>query len=292
MSMIGYLTSHDICNEMSMMRTTFKGTFLVVEGASDGRLYTKFIDNDSVRIMIAHSKNNVMGSVSEMNGRRKDKLIVGIIDRDMDTMLGKKRSPPVFQTDRRDMESTILSSNALSDVLSEYGDREKVEEFEKTYGSIGDSVARSAACLGILMYISYKKGMNLCFKDLDHDLFVNPRTLETDIPKMVATVYGNSMAQRYPRATISEQVRSMAEDLGASWDIARGHDAVAILRLGLLCAFGGYNSRGITEGELGGALRLAYSREYFRGSELYLKTSEWCRTHGIPLWSEESAVKD
>ena len=58
--MLDQLTSSDIANEVSMMRSVFKGTVLIVEGVSDSRLYGKFTDRENVRIMIAHSKNNVM----------------------------------------------------------------------------------------------------------------------------------------------------------------------------------------------------------------------------------------
>ncbi|MCQ2078444.1 MAG: DUF4435 domain-containing protein [archaeon] len=283
--MIAHLTAHDISNEMSMMRSAFKGTFLVVEGASDCRLYSKFVDSESVRIMVAHSKNNVIGSVGEMTGRRADGKTLGIVDRDMDSLLGRRRSPPIFLTDRRDMESTILSCDALDDVLSEYADREKLETFVRDHGSVGSCVSAGAARLGILMYLSFWKVMYLSFKDLDHTLFINPRTLEVDIPKMVASVYGNSMQQRIPRAAVVEQIRQNLEQTGSSWDIARGHDAVAILRIGLRNAFGSYNCRGITDGELGGALRLAYGREYFERSELFRATSEWCEANGIILWN-------
>ena len=49
-----YITSDDICNQISMERTVFKGTFLVVEGVTDERLFEKFIDKDQVKIIEAH----------------------------------------------------------------------------------------------------------------------------------------------------------------------------------------------------------------------------------------------
>ncbi|MEE3363445.1 MAG: DUF4435 domain-containing protein, partial [Methanomethylophilus sp.] len=111
--MIDQLSSSDIANEVSMMRSAFKGTVLVVEGVSDSRLYGKFIDRENVRIIIAHSKNNVMQSVNLLRDKRKDNAVLGIIDRDMDALLGRKRSPPLFPTDKRDLESTILASPAF-----------------------------------------------------------------------------------------------------------------------------------------------------------------------------------
>ena len=42
--MIDNLSASDIANEISMMRSVFKGTVLVVEGVTDSRLYSKFTD--------------------------------------------------------------------------------------------------------------------------------------------------------------------------------------------------------------------------------------------------------
>lgn len=280
-----YITASDVANRMSMMRSAFKGTFLVVEGATDSRLYSKFIDGEKVKVVIAHSKNNVINSIQESRGKRKDPSVVGIIDKDMDELLGKKRYLPLFSTDKRDMESTILSSPALRDVLAEYGEPEKIRTFEEKFGDIADVVAKAAEPIGYLMYISYKKGMNLSFKDLDHSLFIDPRNLIPNIPKLVATVYGMSMEQRYPRAAIAEQLATLLENSEDHWAAARGHDAVTVLKLGLRNAFGSYNARSINDDQLGGALRLAYSREYFEASDLYKVSREWCETNHLALWS-------
>ena len=114
--MIGAISPSDVANEMSMMRSVFKGTFLVVEGASDCRLYTKFIDKKNVRIVVAHSKTTVMQAVDNVVRKRCDDKVIGFVDRDMDSLLGKKTKAPIFQTDKRDMETTILSTNALDDM--------------------------------------------------------------------------------------------------------------------------------------------------------------------------------
>lgn len=282
--MIENISASDLANEMSMMRSVFKGTFLVVEGVTDYRLYGKFADRDKVRIVIAHSKDNVRRSVSECQVKRRDYAVIGIADKDLDGMRGRKRSPPVFETDRNDMESSILSSHALDDVLAEYSDQKKLEQFEKRHGKVYDVLGRAACPICLLMYISYRRGMNLSFKDLDHERFVNSRTLETDIGRMVGAVYAQSMGQMYPKAMIADQIRSMMRNLDDPWDSVRGHDAVDILVLGLHEAFGAYNAKNIREGELGGALRLAYSYEYFKSTGLYQRSKEWCDKHRLALW--------
>ncbi len=288
--MIGAVSSSDVANEMSMMRSVFKGTFLVVEGASDCRLYTKFVDTKNVNIIVAHSKTTVIRAVEEVVKKRRDEAVIGFVDLDMDALLGKKCKAPIFRTDKRDMEATILSTPALEDVLSEYGDPAKMKEFTQKYGSISNTIAKVAGAVGLLMYISYSKGMNLSFKDLDHEKFVLRNGLKVELSKLVATVFANSMPQRYSRSAVTEQLRSLCEEWGPSWDIARGHDAVAVLRLGLKYVFGSYNSRNLSDGELGGALRLAYNWDYFEDSNLYKESEKWCSQNNLALWKERRSA--
>ena len=86
----------------------------------------------------------------------------------------------------------------------------------------------------------------------------------------------------YPK-TLTRQVRE-AQDLEDPWDAARGHDTVDILLIAFKKNFGSFNSRGLNEGELGGALRLAFSDQCFVETELYRSTSEWAAENGVTLW--------
>ena len=58
-----------------------------------------------------------------------------------------------------------------------------------------------------------------------------------------------------------------------------------ILLIGLKRNFGSFNSRYLTEGELGGALRLAFSDQDFIKTRLYADTSSWAERAGVSLWS-------
>ena len=126
--MINEISSSDLSNEISMMRSGFAGTVILVEGNTDRRIYSKFLAPDA-RMLVAHSKDNVIKCVKESRTRRGDNRVVGFLDADLDRLEGHKRDPPLFMTDYRDMESMIMHSGALEAVLSEYADPDKLETF-------------------------------------------------------------------------------------------------------------------------------------------------------------------
>ena len=279
-----YITSDDICNQISMGRTVFDGTFLLVEGVTDERLFEKFVDKEHVQIIEAHSKDNVRHAVKDMKSSRKDEKVIGIIDADLDRLLGRKVKPPLFHTDCRDMEMMVIRSNALDDVLDEYCEREPLMKFTESVGPVREALLSASYPIGLLMFISQTEGLNLSFKDLEFERFVNSRTLSLNVESMVDAVIFNSKNCRMGKKALISRLSREAENLDDEWDAARGHDTVDILLLALKRNFGSFNSRNLNEGELGGALRLAFSDACFRSTELFADTDEWARTNGVELW--------
>ena len=279
-----YITSDDICNQISMERTVFDGTFLLVEGVTDERLFEKFVDKEHVQIIEAHSKDNVRHAVKDMKSSRKDEKVIGIIDADLDRLLDRKVKPPLFHTDCRDMEMMVIRSNALDDVLDEYCERESLMKFTESVGPVREALLSASYPIGLLMFISQTEGLNLSFKDLEFERFINSRTLSLNVDSMVDAVIFNSKNCRMGKKALVSRLGREAENLDDEWDAARGHDTVDILLLALKRNFGSFNSRNLNEGELGGALRLAFSDACFRSTELFANTDEWARTNGVELW--------
>ncbi len=279
-----YLTASDICNQMSMERSAFDGVYLVVEGVTDERLYEKFIDKGSVKIIEAHSKDNVRGAVRCMQSDRGDGKVIGITDADLDRIDGKEAKPPLFQTDFRDLEMMLIRSNALEDVLDEYADQAGLLSFTEDFGPVRDCIVSSGYPIGLLMHVSQKEGLGLCFKNLPFCDFIDSRSLALNASRMVEAVIFNSRQCRMSRKALLRRLSEEAEKLGDPWLAVRGHDAVDILLIGLRRSFGSFNGRSLGEGELGGALRLAFSDECFRGTELYKDTSAWAAERSLSLW--------
>lgn len=280
-----HLTPDDISNLMGLERDVFDGVFVVVEGITDLRLYGKFIDKGRTRLVVAHSRDNAERSVREMSLRRRDRRVIGIVDSDLDLLDGKGASPPLFHTDLRDLEMMTVAAGSFDDVLAEYGDAEKIAEFEGKRGSFREAVVSASYPIGLLMRISRDRRLGLSFKELDFRRFVNPRTVAIDEVGMVDAAMASSrdvhVGRRHILGALDDAMRYDRID---PWDAARGHDTVAILLVCLRSWFGGYNSRGLTEDELSGALRLAYSDEDFRSTELFSGTSDWAAGIGEPLW--------
>ena len=267
-----------------MLRSVFSGAILVVEGVTDTRLYGKLIDDSDCEVIAAHSKDNVRLSVREMNLRRRDNKVIGIMDADTDLLEGKSSSPPLFITDARDAEMMLIKGNALNDVIHEYGDKDAVDLFEEKHGQIRDVILNACYPLGLLMYLSKIRDLGLSFKDLDFLRFINPSTLRPDIRAMAEEVIYNSQDPGLSAKRMREILEAELGNELNPWIVCRGHDAVEVLVIGLRRTFGGYNAKGIRCGELAGALRLSYDMSDFIETRLYKETKEWCESNGMRIW--------
>ncbi len=282
--MIDNLSSADIANNISMLRSSHKGPIIVVEGVTDCRLYGKFVDKDDVKVISAFSKDNVRRAVTEVWGRRMDRKVIGILDADIDRLCGKTYNPPIFLSDKRDLETMIMSTGALEDVLTEYADPELLDSFEDRYGEVRDVLARSTYPIGLLMFISSRERMGLNFKNIDHSYFINRKTLAIDIRKMIDEVFSQSINKGIGKKELADMISEEEEVLNDPWIAVRGHDAVAVLVIGLSETFGSYNSKGIKSGQLSGSLRLAFGNDYFKETDLFKDTSAWAEKNNFTLW--------
>jgi len=268
-----------------MKRSLFGGSFLVVEGVTDGRLYGKFIDKEGCEIVVAHSKDNVKGAVKNVFQRRSEKKVIGIVDTDIDRLKNIEENGPLFSTDRRDSETVMIESEALDYVLDEYADRDRMDAFVNRFGDVRDALTGSCYHLGLLMYVSDAKDYGLCFKEPDFPSFVDKKSLRTDKDAMIDSVMENSPNSRAGKKEITEKLEKAIKEEHDPWDVCRGHDMISVLALALRETFGSYNCRYIKPGEVSGALRLAYDKGTFRRTRLFGNTSEWCSANKMNVWS-------
>ncbi len=257
---------------------------LIVEGVTDERLYSKFMDLDNAQVIVAHSKENVRHSVKECYSKRKDEKVIGIVDADLDRVCGIKREAPIFVTDCRDGEMMMIHSTAFYDVLSEYMESKDLVSFEKINGNIRSTILEAVYPVGVFMHISRRDGMNLSFKNLEPQFYVSEKTLKPDIRKLVNEVLFRSNKTHIDPYEISKMILSEMKQGYNKCDMCRGHDAVSVMLM-FLHKHGSFNCRGLCDGEMSGALRLAFGKDEFRDTELYKSVKNWCSSKDCKIWS-------
>jgi hypothetical protein len=274
--MIDSISAYDIANEIRMKRTQHAGAFLIVEGATDARIFKAFTDIQACQVIVAHNKDK---AIQVLNILEKENFtgLLAIVDADFGVLEGiTLSSSNLFLTDTHDIETTIIRSPALEKVLAEYGSESKLNNFTRKLGKdIRLIILESGLPVGYLRWASLKNHLALRFEDLPFSSFVDSNTLAVDINKLIRTLKNHSQKPFLKEKDVREQVQNLKDDSHDSWHVCCGHDLICILSIGLRKAIGSNNATEVRPEVIEKSLRLAYEISHFYMTQLYQSIRAW-----------------
>ena len=267
----------DIVAEIEMVRTNFRGGFLVVEGDSDERFFRSRLPENSY-IVIADGKRNVETafSILDSDHSHSQNLVVGVVDEDYDWLTGHNVvSQNIVKMDPRDLEGLLLRSSALSSVLAEFANAGSVEIFRAATGeSIRDALVSRAEIFGRIRMAS-ALGPQVCLKKLKPQRFCDVSTWSYDI---------NAIKSEAVRLGVAPDVASLDRLIStlsapSPWHIVRGHDAIDVLVGGLKGVLGGNAS--VSDRDVERVLRQALQDSELRSSHFFGSLTAWQIARGF-----------
>lgn len=270
------ITADRIANKLRQLRSQYAGSFLIVEGKTDARVWRNLVAETKCHVEIASNKDKAIDAL-EILETNSFAGVLAIVDADFWRLEGTvPPSPNLLLTDHHDLEMMLLHSPALEKLLGEHGSKDRIEEFTKSCGkNIRNLLIDAALPLGYLRWHSRKERLELKFEDLSFKKFVNERTLAVNREELVKTVKNNSQKHGLDEAEILKQMDSLKSDSHDRWSVCCGHDLMKILSVGLGKALGRNNSNEVASDLLERNLRLAYEASYFRDTQLYRAIQDW-----------------
>lgn len=270
-----YLTVDSVANEIRMLRSTYAGTFLLVEGESDRKFYGRFVDGTRCRIKVAPDRpdgsKQCVFKILEILERSEFAGILAIADADFERLSGFiDESPNLFRTDSHDLETMLIASPALDKVLRERGSAEKIANFGR---EIRATLLEIGLWIGIFLHLSQQEGLALRFEDLDVAKFASKQSLEMDVLKLIKNVKDKSQNPALNESEWRQKLQLGRQQISDPWQVCRGHDLASVLAFGLRQAWGTVAS--LRADDLERELRLAYETDYFRATQLYRAICHW-----------------
>ena len=285
-SVRGEISGETLANEIRLVRANHKGSFLLVEGEADASLFKKFINESDCAITVCAGKENALKAIKILAEAGFEGAL-GILDKDFFDIVGH----PEFQgavlfTDHNDVEVMILCSEALKNVLLEFGIDDKKQALEEAAGKpVCDIIFDASAFLGVLRMLSLREKWNLRFEGMSYK-FADANSFELDESRTVQHITGRSDAQ--PSISDEELVDLARTEKGArsnGREICCGHDCVRLLGRALRRQLGNTNLFNNEDGarNLGKILRIAYHRDQFCQTQLHQGIGAWEASSGYTI---------
>ncbi|MCP5053674.1 MAG: DUF4435 domain-containing protein [bacterium] len=276
-----HINGHNIANTIRMSRSQHIGSFLVVEGDTDARVYKRFVEHSACLLIPSHNKDNALKALEVLDKVNFDGALA-IVDADYWHLDGiEPDSPNLFLTDTHDLETTILSTDEVVEkVLSEFGQTKRIKQLHNSPINI---ILSATLPIGFLRWFSLPSKDNLRVKFRELLLYANLECfidtgnakLEININKLLKEAKSCSDNSDIDEQSIKKKIKSSIKEDHDPWQVCSGHDMVRVLTMGLCLAFGNKNAKTLTPELVEGVLRMAYEYSHFRRTRLYSSIKNW-----------------
>ncbi|HBB34288.1 MAG TPA: hypothetical protein DDZ80_25065 [Cyanobacteria bacterium UBA8803] len=271
-----YLSVDRDANAIRLQRSTFSGTFLLVEGSSDKTFYERFVDKLVCKLIsISGKPSSKLRIVAVLNILENSDFqgVLAIVDADFDHLeVSSHSSPNLLRTDTHDLETMLLNSPALDKVIAECGSEEKIARFGR---DVRTALLEAGIPIAYLLWISQLEALNLTFDGIVFSRFIDDQTLQIDEAKLIQEVKNKSQAFMLKSEDLQQRLTIQRNDSHDPWQVCCGHDLVEILSLGLRRAIGSARASDVEPNSLERNLRLAYEETYFYKTQIYLSVRLW-----------------
>ncbi|ACK64718.1 conserved hypothetical protein [Rippkaea orientalis PCC 8801] len=268
-----YLNANFFANQIRMRRSSYEGTFIIVEGRYDRLVYGNIFNEEKCDFTVSYGKEKAIDIIKILN---KDNLdgVLAIVDADFSRLEENHESLlNVLLTDEHDLETMMIKSPAFDKLMKERGGEQKIQKFTQ---DIRNHLLKTGKNIGYLRWISLQNNLALKFEGLNYSKFVNNETLLIDdIIKFIKTVKDHSQKPNLDEINIKQKIEKLENNNHDLWQICCGHDLICILSIGLCKKWGSWDTNKVKPEDLERELRLAYEKDFFTTTELYQLIQHW-----------------
>lgn len=275
-----FLTVEREANAIQLKRSSFSGTFLLVEGTSDKKFYGRFMNEETCLVIPLSGKPSSkvrVIQVLEILNKSSFEGVLAIVDADFDNLeLSVENNSNLLRTDTHDLETMLLQSPALDKVVREFGSEDKITKFNQ---DIREVLLEAGILVGYLRWISQTDKLNLTFNSIVFAKFINEKTLQIEKLKLIQEVKNKSQALSLKDKDLQQKLINKKDSNHDPWQVCCGHDLVGILSIGLRKIIGSNKAKEVEADILERNLRLAYEEIYFFDTQLYANIQTWQNNH-------------
>jgi hypothetical protein len=266
----GHKTPGIIVAEVRLHKADGDCSVLIVEGADDARFWTSR-KHGKCELVDGEGKPNVVQGISELDAADVSGVL-GVIDEDYDYLMGEElESENLVRISPHDLECLLCCSAAFDSLLAEFGDPEKISRFvEKEGVDIRSALLDRALIFGHVRWAALRSGIAIPERAISVSRFVDSNTWTVDGDQLIGVVASDN---EYELRKSIERLPNVFP-----WRTVRGHDVLAILRIGFRNVLGNLKSS-VGVRDIARVLRSGIDAAELQATELWMDIRKWETTH-------------
>jgi hypothetical protein len=191
---------------------------------------------------------------------------VALIDADQNRYFGRQRQGAnVCWTDKADLESTLISSDAFFRILPDSHDND-------TKGLHRELLVEAGLPIGILRAVSAREEYGLDFKNICYGAFINPASITADRRACCEEVVAKNPQTGLSADDLDEEIKYIRRGLVDSWLLLNGHD---LCRIANLCSQRIVRRPPSHERAISKSLLVNYTEQDFNGTSTFREIEDW-----------------
>ena len=258
------LNKDDIISSIKLLRNS--KFILIVEGQDDILFFKKFIENNQVEIY--ESFSGKIGVFEIINSKDlKDHNLIGVVDKDY----SQENNKNIYYYDHSCLEMMLFKEKEifLKICTEHYKEKNNIPS-DELYLHIFEILFY----FSILRKINFEKKYELNLKMISLNKYFDQENNIFDYKEIFKILKKNTSDKKINISKIEKDIfNQKIKDFSIEnfLDITNGHDFMRCLQI--FCNLSG-TKRGITEEQISSELRIAYSSENFKKTELYQEVNK------------------
>ncbi len=267
-----YVDGPSIAAEIRMERQQHRGSFLLLEGATDIKRLARVVDEQCCSFVNCFGKETVRDA-TEILYDEGFPGVLGMVDADFERVLGTiTEHEGLIFSEHHDFDLDVASSGCFEPYLLEVADHVKIDAIGGPR-SLFTAIIDSLKPLGALRYSNVRHSLGYSLSRVDMDLFYDGKSI--DIDEMIESVswgkHDCAESKRNLRAFI-DRYNSSNIDL---MQLTSGHDFCEALGIALRDFAGSRRAPQTWRSEIEMHFRLAFDREHFQGTSAASAIHAW-----------------
>lgn len=265
-----------------MYNSSYTGSFLLVEGEDDLKLFEQFTEPNDCHVVESNGKDNVKIAMNILN-MQNHKGVLAIIDADFTYYNGiSSTTANLILTDYHDMEILIFMSKAFDNIIKEYASSNKLDKFRTNNSgqNLRNILLEKSMPIALMRWWSEEENKGLNFSELKFERFIDLRTLDTDSHKFIHSIINNTNKFDLDFNELQAQFKTLKRKSTIGLEqLCNGHDLCEIFAIGLRKAFGSHSEKIGNGKNVKKLFRLSFEMYHLKFTQLYKDVDTWTQSN-------------